>query len=197
MAHVTVPSGQPQFLPVEDLQTWDHLGRIVRQLRSNPSLSDDLLQEGLIHLWQVQQQNPGQTLSWYLQSCRFHLLLHFVCGRIVDSLKRRNHQVQFAADEGQESFWENLEGPECVMAEVSVRDILVALAERLSELEQRVLYWLAAGLGMREIARQLDISHPTVIKSRRKIAGLARDLSIAPGRSGNGCLTTMEVATTA
>jgi DNA-binding NarL/FixJ family response regulator len=42
-----------------------------------------------------------------------------------------------------------------------------------------VLQWLSEGRGTREIAKRLGISHPMVIKHRRKIAALAQKLSIA------------------
>jgi hypothetical protein len=43
-----------------------------------------------------------------------------------------------------------------------------------------ILDRLVEGLGVREISRQLDVSHPAVIKSRRKIAGIAKKLAILP-----------------
>lgn len=181
MGQTTVNFGPPEFMPVGEQQTLDQLGRIVGQLRSDPTLDEDLMQEALIHLWQIQERHPGQTRSWYLQNCHFHLQHHLASGRSIDSLKRRNFQVHVGSeDDEHDNFWENLAGPDSVMADVSARDMLFALAKGLSERERMILHWLAEGLGVREIARQLDVSHPTVIKSRRKIAGIAKDLSIPP-----------------
>ena len=163
----------------------DQLGRIVGQMRSDPTLREDLMQEGLIHLWQIQERHPGQTQSWYLQNCRFHLLHHLVAGRSVDSLKRRNLQVQAdAGSDEEDGFWDSIAGPDTGLAEVSARDMFCALAGKLSERGKMILQWLAEGLGVREISRQLDVSHPAVIKSRRKIAGIAKNLAILPLSDG-------------
>lgn len=181
METTTVNFGPPEFMPVEEQQTWEQLGRIVGQFRAHPMLDEDLMQEALIHWWQIQERHPGQTRSWYLQNCRFHLQHHLASGRSVDSLKRRNLQVHDSSegdDEG--NSWENLAGPDSVMADVSARDMLFALVKWLSDRERMILHFLVEGMGVREIARQLDVSHPTVIKSRRKIAGLAKALSISP-----------------
>ncbi len=66
---------------INDLQTLEQLGKIVIRLTSNPALRDDLMQEALVHLWQVQEQHPGQTKNWYLQNCRFHMLHFLALGR--------------------------------------------------------------------------------------------------------------------
>lgn len=78
---------------IEDIETLEQLGKIVVRLTSNPALREDLMQEALIHLWQVQEQNPGQTKNWYLQNCRYRLLHYLALGRSVDSPKRRASQV--------------------------------------------------------------------------------------------------------
>lgn len=164
---------------IEDVQTLEQLGKIVVRLTSNPALREDLMQEALIHLWQVQEQTPGQTKNWYLQNCRFHLLHYLALGRSVDSPKRRGSQVHPAGnDEEMEDWLDRFEGPDSVLQDVSARDILHSLSRLLSEREMSVLQWLAEGMATREIARRLGISHPMVIKHRRKIAALARKLSI-------------------
>jgi RNA polymerase sigma factor (sigma-70 family) len=173
--------GKSEFMAVEDCRTLDQLGRIVSRIRSDPTLRSDLMQEGLIHLWQIQEEKPGQTRSWYLQNCHFHLLHYLGEGRSVDSLKRRNLQVQAdAGNDEEDGLWDSIAGPDAGMAEVSARDMLCALGKELSERERMILHHLAEGLGVREISRQLDVSHPAVIKSRRKIAGIAKKLAILP-----------------
>jgi RNA polymerase sigma factor (sigma-70 family) len=169
----------------EDSETLEQLGRMVVRLAGNPTLREDLMQEALIHLWQVQEQSPGQTRHWYIQNCRFRLLHYLASGRSVDSLKRRNSQVQPRdSDHDQQEFLDNIRSTDSPVDDISARDIFLSLAEVLSEREKLVLGWLAEGHGTREIARRLNISHPMVIKHRRKIAALARKLSIdLPGRS--------------
>src|SRR5512137_492946 len=84
---------------VEEQATKDSLSRIVRQMVSNAALQEDLLQEALIHLWLMESHRPGQTRSWYLHSCRFHLQHYLASGRSVDSRKRGNREVDF-------TFWD-------------------------------------------------------------------------------------------
>jgi RNA polymerase sigma factor (sigma-70 family) len=171
---------------IEDLETLERLGRIVVRLTSNPALREDLMQEALVHLWQVQEQNPGQTNNWYLQNCRFHLLHYLALGRSVDSPKRRASQVQPTAQEDDPDDWlDRFDGGDTVLEDVSARDILASLSKILSEREMSILQWLAEGVGTREIAKRLGISHPMVSKHRRKIALLARKLSISPASNGH------------
>jgi RNA polymerase sigma factor (sigma-70 family) len=165
----------------------EQLGKLVVRLTANSALRDDLMQEALIHLWQVQEQNPGQTKNWYLQNCRFHLLHYLASGRSVDSPKRRASQVHPSEDQSDngDNWLDRFEASDTVVQDVSARDMLSSLSKVLTTRELRVLQWLAEGLGTREIAQRLGISHPMVSKLRRKIAALARSLSIEPPRGGN------------
>jgi RNA polymerase sigma factor (sigma-70 family) len=170
---------------IDDLDTLEQLGKVVVRLTSNPALREDLMQEALIHLWQVQEQTPGQTRNWYLQNCRFHLLHYLALGRSLDSPKRRASQVHPSDHEEELDDWlDRFEGDDTVLQDVSARDMLESLSKLLSQREMSILQWLAEGLGTREIAKRLGISHPMVIKHRRKIAALARKLAIDP--PGNG-----------
>ena len=170
---------------IDDLDTLEQLGKVVVRLTSNPALREDLMQEALIHLWQIQEQNPGQTRNWYLQNCRFHLLHYLALGRSLDSPKRRASQVHPLEQEEELDDWlDRFEGSDSVLQDVSARDILASLAKLLSQREMSILEWLAEGLGTREIAKRLGISHPMVIKHRRKIAALAKKLAIEPPTNG-------------
>jgi RNA polymerase sigma factor (sigma-70 family) len=163
----------------DDSETLEQLGRMVVRLAANATLREDLMQEALIHLWQVQEQNPGQTRYWYVQNCRFHVLHYLASGRSVDSFKRRNGQVHpREQSDGEADLLDTFESSDTLVEDISARDIIFLLSKRLSEREKQVLKWLAEGHGTREIARRLNISHPMVIKHRRKIAALARKLSI-------------------
>src|SRR5437867_10524226 len=72
---------------IDQKETHEVLRQIVFKVTANRALDEDLLQEALIHLWLREQQCPGQTASWYLQSCRFFLQNHLRNGRSVDSNK--------------------------------------------------------------------------------------------------------------
>jgi len=162
---------------VDDVAIRESLIRIVRKVTANGSLRDDLLQEALVHLWVTEVGRPGQTRSWYLQSCRYHLLHYLAAGRSVDSAKRRG---------GQTSFVEDLDGPisatgdgdsgESVFGLVSARDIIALLSPLLSRQERLVLECFADGLRLREIGRKLGISHTMVIRHRATIATLLKRL---------------------
>src|SRR5690349_21572876 len=71
----------------------ESLVQMIRRLTPNSSLREDLLQEAMIHLWRTETRRPGQTRSWYLQSCRFHLQHYLNCGRSIDSTKRWRDQL--------------------------------------------------------------------------------------------------------
>ena len=163
-------------MSINDLRTVERLSKIVARLTSQPDLREDLIQEALIHLWQIQERQPGQSESWYLQSCRYHLQHLLVAGRSVDSLKRRAANAQISHsdpdDPGFLTVEEVIESGEPMLAEISVRDMITAMSQRLSPREQEILRRLAEGYRTCEIARYLKLSHPTVIKSRRKIAAM-------------------------
>src|SRR5260370_3039644 len=79
----------------EEPSIQDSLIHMIRRMTSNPTLRDDLLQEALIHFWLTESRRPGQTQSWYLQSCRFHLQHYLASGRSIDSTKPRAGQLHF------------------------------------------------------------------------------------------------------
>jgi DNA-binding CsgD family transcriptional regulator len=166
---------------IDDSRTREVLSKIIYRLCSDPVVRQDLMQEALVHLWLLEERRPGQTQSWYLQGCKFHLQNHLGAGRSIDSPKRNNNRVKvtandepidlssFVADTGDELF-----------DQISAQDIFTILRGRLSPIEQVILNLLAQGLGAREIALQLKVSHPTIIKYRRKIATLAIRLGVPP-----------------
>ena len=83
---------------VDESTTKESLLRMIRRITPNTALREDLLPEALIHLWLTEARRPGQTKSWYLQSCKYHLLHYLASGRSVDSGKRRASQLQGVAD---------------------------------------------------------------------------------------------------
>jgi RNA polymerase sigma factor (sigma-70 family) len=159
---------------VDELSIRDSLVRMVRSMSANVALREDLLQEALIHLWLSEARRPGQTRSWYLQSCKYHLLHYLASGRSVDSAKRRGSQL--IVSDGYEPEHQQLidEGDtgNSVLNHVSARDIISELSPRLQPREKDVLHCFADGLGPREIGRKLKMSHTMVIKHRRRIATL-------------------------
>ena len=167
------------FIDEESIR--ESLLRMIRKITPNVTLRDDLLQEALIHLWLTEARRPAQTKSWYLQSCKFHLLHYLASGRSIDSAKRRCCQLQMSEEaESREDFLEQVDSGNSVVGWVSARDIIALLSPQLLPQEKAVLDCFADGLGPREIGRRLKMSHTMVIKHRRKIASLFVRLDMSP-----------------
>jgi DNA-directed RNA polymerase specialized sigma24 family protein len=157
------------------------LRRVVHSVAHEAELQDDLMQEALINLWQQELQRPGQTRSWYLQNCRFHLRNHLGQGRSIDSIKHRTRRCATAdLGENNGARGADLPGVESPRASVSAREIFGLLSRRLRPAERAVLRFLAGGHSVRDIARKLKVSHQAVSKHRQAIASLAVQLGISP-----------------
>ncbi len=160
---------------------------IIRQLRvvasrlsSDVEFQKDLLQEMMIHLIQAQTEFPNHTLSWYVKNCEFYARNHMRRGRSIDSLKRAHADIerQQPAGDGQEdpAAVRELSDVADGFGELVSADIVQRIMPYLTERQQHTLQLLTKGFGVRETARQLGISHVAVIKHRRKIARIAREL---------------------
>jgi len=166
---------------VDDPSSKASLLKIVRRMNANPTIREDLLQEALIHLWLTENHRPGQTRSWYLQSCKFHLLHYLVSGRSIDSPKRKARQLEMPTDEDdKETLLNNIDHSDSLFGWVSAWDIISLLDPHLLPVERSVLDYFFQGMGPREIGRELRMSHTMVIKHRRKIAAVLRRLETPP-----------------
>jgi RNA polymerase sigma factor (sigma-70 family) len=155
------------------------LHRIVLRLEENLDAREDLFQEALVYFWSKERQSPGQRLSWYLQSVSFYLHHLRTHGRSLDSTKRRGAQAAYGSA-ALDEWLDSLDLNEGIMSEVSAREITNLLLSRLEPAEKKIFKLLADGLGTRQIARTLRVSHQSVIRHRRKIAMSALTLGIAP-----------------
>jgi DNA-directed RNA polymerase specialized sigma24 family protein len=166
---------------VDDSRTRELVRRAVRRWVREPSLQEDLIQQALIHLWLIEEQRPGQTRSWYFESCRYHVLNCLRCGSSVDSHKRRNRRIAISSVQPMPAPWQPAKTEENpVICQVSARDIVELLGSRLRPLDNAILRFLADGLGPRDIAARMNVTHQTILKRRRRIAALAIQLGIAP-----------------
>jgi DNA-directed RNA polymerase specialized sigma24 family protein len=156
--------------------------QIVRQLReiavkltADPDLQKDVMQEMFVHLVQIQTAEAGQTLSWYLKSCEFHARNSLKLGR-----NNAPHKVVPAADNGEPHGNGAPHSPMTVAIEIQgeliTSDIANRIVPRLSDMQQQILFLLMKGCGVRETGREVGITHPAVIKHRKKIARIAREL---------------------
>ena len=167
---------------IDQKETRAVLRRIVFKVTADRALHDDLTQEAYIHLWLRETQRPGQTQSWYFQSCRFFLQNHLRTGRSVDSTRHQKVSGALLEAHGssETSADESAASDDPVLALVSAREAVRLLEKWLTPPERQILSLLVEGYGVREIAARLDISHTSVIRHRRKIAGLASSLGIHP-----------------
>jgi DNA-directed RNA polymerase specialized sigma24 family protein len=155
------------------------LHRVAARLTSNAELQKDLIQEMFLHLVQEQTRQPGRPLGWHLKSCEFFGRNFLRLGRSIDSYKRAHHGVSYQAwqddngeHHGSQARCSATEATE-LDPEMVTRDILAMIRPHLTERQAEILALLLQGHGVRQIGRMLGITHPAVIKHRRKIALVA------------------------
>src|SRR5919198_4337384 len=156
----------------EQRETHATLLRVVATVASDRCIREDLLQEALIHLWQLKDRHPGQRPSWYFKSCQLHLLNLLRKGRSIDSLKHRKNRIRPsdpAVEDSSESgglteLVDHSDSEEPVFEEGCARDILTSLYQWLDPPDRLILDCLADGLSAREIAAHLQLSHTAVVK---------------------------------
>lgn len=161
---------------------------MASHLTADRELQKDLVQEMLLHLVRVQTDLPGQTVSWYITSCKFHARNHLRRGRSVDSIKRGENLVPLGEDrDGANGEFDGCldpTDPVDLQAELLVQDVVNLLNVRLTDVQQKVLFLLMRGLGAREIGRELSLSHPTIIHHRKKIRRVTSHLLADSGCNG-------------
>lgn len=155
---------------------------IASKLTADAELQKDLMQEMFVHLIRVQTTEAGQTPSWYMKSCEFHARNYLKQGRSIDSIKRARNGVPY--DEAPSDDGEHFSPGTCpvpmasqieIQGEIITNDIVNLIVPRLSDTQQQILFLLLKGCGVRETAREIGITHPAVIKHRKKIARIARE----------------------
>ena len=158
--------------------------RIVKQLRGVASkltrdaeMQKDLLQEMFVHLIQVQSCLPNRTASWYIKSCEFHARNYLKHGRSIDSIKRARYSVplgQLEEDVHRDAYSPvDSMDPVDLQSELLTQDLVDSIMLQLTDTQQLIFSLLLKGFRVREIARQLHVTHPAVIKHRKKIARIA------------------------
>ena len=155
---------------------------IASKLTGNAELQKDLMQEMFVHLVRVQSAEAGQTPSWYMKSCEFHARNYLKLGRSIDSIKRARNGVPYdetPSDDGEHfsngTYPVQSVGQIEIQGEIITNDIVNVIVPRLSDTQQQILFLLLKGCGVRETAREIGITHPAVIKHRKKIARIARE----------------------
>jgi RNA polymerase sigma factor (sigma-70 family) len=167
----------------EQRHTRGVLRGMVRRLTTERALEEDLIQEAIIHLWLRERESPGQSRSWYIQSCRLHLQNFLRKGRSVDDGKRRHTRGPVIEMEPQEDLEARVDNT--IFSFVCARDLMAELSKWLTPREKTILALAHEGLSLREIGERLNLSHTSVLRHRRNIAALTRRLR-APGLLANG-----------
>ena len=82
-----------------------------------------------------------------------------------------------------------------IQGELITNDVVNLMLPLLSDRQQQVLFLLMKGCGVRQAARELGVTHPAIIKHRKKIAHIAhkflqesasQGIAISHGTNGNG-----------
>jgi DNA-binding CsgD family transcriptional regulator len=157
---------------------------IAGKLTADLDLQKNLMQEMFVHLVRVQTAEAGQPLSWYLKSCEFHARNYLKVGGNGESLTRARNGVPYedfpAAINGEARGNGVAHSPMDVAIEIQgeliTNEIVNRLVPRLSDMQQQILFLLMKGCGVRETGREVGITHPAVIKHRKKIARIAHEL---------------------
>ncbi len=129
---------------IREERTIERLREVATKLTDDPQWQRQVFSEMHSFLGQMQVREPGLKTIWYVKGCEQH-------GR---------------------TFLRQLKGPE---AEPPKDEELIAKVEperiqpHLSPRQREVFDLLRAGHGVRQAGRVLGISHPAVIKLRRKI----------------------------
>lgn len=168
---VQANGGRPML--VQDEGVMAVLKRVVCALSKDQTLQADLMQEALIHLWKTETAKPHRTLSWYLQSCWFHLHHWLAAGRSVDSPKRSVAENRIPIDE---NLTPDMHTNGEAFDRVCFDDLLLTLRHLVPRREMAVLEGLADGLGLREICTAAHLSYPTALKYRRHLATIVYNL---------------------
>ncbi len=154
------------------------LRKIATKLTGDPDLQKDLMQEMFLHLVRLQTAEPSQSLGRHLETCGSHARNFINPGREIDSPRpghdeipnTREHRANGALASSAPAAQIELQGERITL------DTINLMLPLLSEMQQQVLSLLMKGYGVRQAARELGVTHPAVIKHRKKIARIAREL---------------------
>lgn len=162
---------------VQSTDVRSRLRAIVQNLVKVAALQEDFLQEALIHLWCIEEDQPNMTLSWYLNSCSFHVRHLVGRGHSLDAPKRHYLALPLEPDMADRSGRSEIPDPSPGPFEHSTaNDLLQETAIRLTPGDKAILILLTENRGPREIGSLLGISHVAVIKARVRIARVLTEL---------------------
>lgn len=156
---------------------------IAYGLTRDLDVQKDLMREMLGHFVRVRALTPGQTLSWYFRSCEGHARDYLRLDRNIVP-----HDEFLTVSHSRSSLDPH---PACTsVGTIDIEDQRISgddldlFMPLLSVMQQQVLFLLMQGCGVREAGRRLGMTHPAIIKHRRKIAHIAREILQQPAAVG-------------
>jgi hypothetical protein len=153
---------------------------IATKLTSDPDVQKNLMQEMFLHLVRIRTVDPGRALSWYLKSCEFHARNFLRPGEHASSANGASLPEIMPVGHERHGLDPRSSSPLVgqieIQGELITGDVLNLILPLLSDMQQQVLFLLMKGCGVREAGRALGITHPAVIKHRKKIARIAHEL---------------------
>ena len=157
---------------------------IATKLTSDPDVQKDLMHEMFLHLVRVRTVDPDRALSWYLKICEFHARNYLKPGEHAGSSndERNGASLDEIMPVGPERHGVDTRSSSPLVGQIEIQgelitgDVLNLILPLLSDMQQQVLFLLMKGCGVREAGRELGITHPAVIKHRKKIARIAHEL---------------------
>jgi len=156
------------------------LRAIATKLTSDPDIQKDLMHEMFLHLVQIRTADPDRPQSWYLKSCEFHARNYLKPGEHADASIGAAFDEITPDGQGRPGIEARSSSPLVgqikIQDELITGDVLNLILPLLSQMQQQVLFLLMKGCGVREAGRELGITHPAVIKHRKKIARIAHEL---------------------
>jgi DNA-directed RNA polymerase specialized sigma24 family protein len=166
----------------ERLAVQNRLGAIVARLKFEPACMDreDLVQEGLLQIWRMEHERPGQTLSWYLKNAEFHIRNLLGGGRSLDASKRGTRRVELvsesSAGEKPVDATADLALVPDPMFQISADEMVELLHRSLKGPDRLVLDVPLEGRGTCEIGGRCHLDHGGVVKRLKRIAAMARKM---------------------
>ena len=135
---------------------------------------DDLMQEMMIHLWEIEKSNSEMNESWYIQNCKFFARDLIRKGTSIDSKFREGVTLISRDDPGRQK----LVSAEPVdhydfRSELIVKEIISHVWEKLGKAQRIIFKNMLTGMTISEIGRHLHLSHQRISYGKKKIASLA------------------------
>jgi len=150
------------------MQTFERLREVASSLADDPRARVDLMRVMCAHLVDVRAARPGMDASWYVQRCEAQARQHL-----------GNSPIATGAATGMIVMPPVKPTPDNTPISLTKTTGSAGLLAGLSDRQKEVYHHLHAGRGVRETARLLGISHPAVIKHRRKIEQLLQTAKLA------------------